>query len=168
MRLPLILVFAFCVVATGCQRTPRYEQKVAAETTSDFGRWQRDVQGSFKPAEWAEFESALQDIKVRIIAHKEATGADGVNDALRPKIHGRTVREVLRQGYEAKLWRLNVELTELEKMIKANATLQTNPGDSASGDYLARKLRDQSERFRKVEEEIRAAEETVKGLAARR
>ncbi|HUR59418.1 MAG TPA: hypothetical protein VM029_17005 [Opitutaceae bacterium] len=153
--------------ATSCQRTARYDEKVTAETAADFGRWQRDVQGSFKPAEWAEFEAALQDIKVRIIAHKEASGAAGVNDALRPKIHGRTVRDVLRQGYEAKLWRLNVELTELEKMIKGNATLQTNPGDSASSDYLARKLRDQADRFRKVEEEIRAAEEAVKGLAAR-
>jgi hypothetical protein len=154
-------------LATACQRTPRYDEKVAAENAGAFGRWQRDVQGSFKPAEWAEFESALQDIKVRIITLREATGTEGVNDALRPKIHGRSVRDVLRDGYEARIWRLNVEKTELEKMVKENASLRTNPGDTASSSYLESKRKSQEERLRKVGEEIRAAEETVKGLAAR-
>ena len=151
-------------ILAGCQRTPQLERVVEAQSARDFAAWQRDNRDAFRSDEWAEFELVQQDIKVKIIAFKAATGADAVNDALRVKIHGLTVRQVFQQGYEARVWRLGVERTELEKMVKGNATLRTNPGDTASSDYLERKRQQQEDRLKKVGEEIRAVEKKLQAL----
>lgn len=155
-------------LTTGCQRTPRWDRVVEADSAPAFGAWQRSQQEEFSKAEWAEFETALQDIKVRIIALREASGTEGVNDALRPKIHGQSVRQVLKQGLEARIWRLKVEEAELTKMIDGNATLRTAPGDTASSDYLERKQRDQQARLQRARDDIAQAEATLSGLAARK
>jgi hypothetical protein len=155
-------------LTVGCQRTPRWDRVVEADSAPAFGSWQRGQQDDFSKEEWAEFETALQDIKVRIIALREASGTEGVNDALRPKIHGQTVRQVLQQGLEARIWRLKVEATELRKMIEGNATLRTAPGDTASSDYLDRKQRDQRARLQRVVDDLVQAEATLAGLPARK
>jgi hypothetical protein len=162
-----ILVLLLGLTA-GCQRTPRWDRVVEADPPPAFGAWQRSQQDDFSKEEWAEFETALQDIKVRIIALREASGTEGVNDALRPKIHGQTVRQVLQQGLEARIWRLKVEEAELKKMIQGNATLRTAPGDTASSDYLERKHRDQQTRRQRAVDDIAQAEATLAGLAARK
>lgn len=161
------LVVLLCA-STACQRTPRWDRVVEADSAPAFGAWQRSQQHDFSKEEWAEFESALQDIKVRIIALREASGTEGVNDALRPKIHGQTVRQVLAQGLEARIWRLKVEATELRKMMDGNATLRTAPGDTASSDYLERKQRDQQARLQRAVDDLVRAEETLAGLSARK
>jgi hypothetical protein len=160
-------VVLLCLTA-GCQRTPRWDRVVEADTPPAFGAWQRAQQDDFSKAEWAEFETALQDIEVRIIALREASGTEAVNDALRPKIHGKSVRQVIALGLEARLWRLKVEETELKKMLDGNATLRTAPGDTASSDYLERKQRDQQARLRRAMDDIAKAEATLSGLAARK
>jgi hypothetical protein len=160
----LLFIVALCAMA-GCAK-PRLDRVVSAETARDFAAWQRDNRDAFTADEWAEFETVLQDLKVRIIALREATGGDAVNDALRPKLHGRTVRDVLKQGYEARLWRLNVERTEFEKMIAGNATLGTRSGDVASQNYLAQKAREQQGRLDRTKAAIREAEEKLKALGA--
>jgi hypothetical protein len=159
-------VVLFCLTA-GCQRTPRWDRVVEADTQPAFGVWQRAQQDDFSKAEWAEFETALQDIKVRIIALREASGTEAVNDALRPKIHGQTVRQVLQQGLEARIWRLKVECDELTKMIAGNTTLRTAPGDTASAEYLERKERDQQARLQRAMRDIAQAEFTLAELKAR-
>jgi hypothetical protein len=169
-RLSLLAGFLMVLlcVTTGCQRTPRWDGVVEADSAPAFGAWQRAQQDDFSQAEWTEFETALQDIKVRIIALREASGTEGVNDALRPKIHGQTVRQVLKQGLEARIWRLNVEKIELTKMVEGNATLRTRPGDTASSEYLERKDREQRGRLQRALSDLAQAELTLAGLEARK
>lgn len=163
-----ILLGGLAVVAfvfSGCGPKPRLDRVVAAESARDFSSWQTRNRDAFNAEEWAEFEAALQDIKLKIIALGEATGTEAVNDALRPKIHQRTVRDVLRLGYETRLWRLSVQVSELGKMLEGNATLRTNPGDTASRDYLVRQERTQRAQLDKALEEVRVAEAKIKALA---
>lgn len=158
-------VAAVMFALAGCSRTPLLDQKVAAENSREFASWQTRARGEVATDQWTEFEAALSEIKLRIIALKEASGSEAVTSAMLPKIHGKTVREVLQQGYEAKKWRLNVEREELEKIIAGNATLRTKPGDVASAGYLERKQRDDTARLNRAKEEIRVADERLKALA---
>jgi hypothetical protein len=163
----LFLVFlAGALFAAGCQRTPKLDLKVTAGTARDFSSWQTQNRGEFTPAEWSEFEAVQQDIKLRIIALKEATGTDAVNEALRAKIHGKTFREVMRLGYDDRLWRLNVERTEFQKMVAGNSTLRTAEGDIASANELRRKIDLQKNQLKKAEDEIKATEAKRDALAA--
>lgn len=152
------------LIMVGCTPTPRLERKVPADSPSAFGSWQGRARSQFTPDEWREFEEALQEIKLKLMADNEASGTDNVNTAMRAKIDGRTVREVLQLGYSGKLWRLGVERSELERMINENATLLTRPGDTASAEYLERKHRDQTARLNKVIEQIRVIQEKLAAL----
>jgi hypothetical protein len=167
--MPRLLPFVFAclgLVCAACQRTPLLETKVEAGNSHAFSRWQTQHREEFSAAAWSEWEAALQDIKVRIIALREASGTEAVNEALLPKVDGRTVRAVLRQGWEARLWRLNVEREELEKNIAGNSTLRTNPGDTESATYLQRKLQEQKARLERAKADIAQAEARLKELAA--
>ncbi|MDO8542163.1 MAG: hypothetical protein Q7S40_17125 [Opitutaceae bacterium] len=159
------LALAAAAFATaGCTPTPLMERKIPAESSSAFASWQGRMRGDFNTAQWADFEEALQEIKLKLMADNEASGTDKVNEVMRSKINGRTVREVLQLGYTAKLWRFGVERSELERMIKENATLLTKPGDTASAEYLERKHRDQTARLNKVIEQIRVTQEKLGAL----
>jgi hypothetical protein len=160
------LVAVAAVVFVSCSRDPLLDRTVRSDTSSAFGSWQGRIRGEFTSAQWTEFESALQEIKLKLMADEEASGTEAVNDALRGKIDGRTVREVFQQGYTAKIWRLNVERAELEKIIAGTASMATRPGDTASERYLADRQRRQNERLDYVVEEIRATEAKLAGLAA--
>jgi hypothetical protein len=146
------------LLLVGCQRTPKMDLRLTAETSRDFSSWQTQNRGEFTADEWAEFEAVQQDIKLRIIALKEASGTEAVNDALRAKIHGKTFREVMRLGYDDRLWRLNVERTEFQKMVEGNSTLRTNPGDTASANELKRKIDLQKSQLQRAEDAIKATE----------
>lgn len=164
-RIPLLLALLALVFFAACSRTPLLDRVVTAENSAAFGRWQRDNRNDFQGESWAEFEALQQDIKVKIIALKEATGAEAVNDAMLAKINGRPLRAVLKDGLEARLWRLNVEREEFTKMLEGNATLRTREGDTASADYLKRKRAEQEERLKRAVDGIKAAEARIKELA---
>lgn len=169
LRVPRLPALALLLLALGlltaCQRTPLLDRSVTAENTAAFGSWQRANRGDFTPEGWTEFEAIQQDIKVRIIALKEASGTEAVNEAMLAKINGRSVRAVLQQGLEARLWRLNVEREEFEKMLQGNSTLRTREGDTASADYLKRKRAEQEERLQRAKDGIRAVGARLKELA---
>lgn len=153
------------VLFAGCARTPILDRTIEAQTARDFASWQTRYRPEFTPDQWTEFEAIQQDIKLRIIALNEATGTDAVNDALRPKIHGKTVRDAMRKGYEDRLWRLNVQREEFEKMVAGNSTLRTNEGDIASANYLRRKVADQAAQLKRTVDEIESAEAKRDALA---
>ncbi len=161
-----ILLAAAVFICTACSRAPLLDRPVEADTAAAFGSWQGRNRADFTPEQWTEFEAALQEIKLKIMADNEASGTEAVNEALRGRIAGRTVREVLQQGYTAKLWRLNVERTEMEKIIAGTATLTTRPGDTASSSYLADRQRRQNERLEHALAEIKAAETRLAELSA--
>lgn len=148
----------------GCSQPPLLERPIPAETTNAFAKWQVAVRPEFGTEGWAEFEAVLQDIKLKLMADEVARGTDAVNDALRKVVHNTTVREVLLQGMEARLWRQNVERTELEKMIAANATLTTRAGDAESARYLERKRADQVAKLEQVKRAIQATEKRIAEL----
>lgn len=159
----LVLVSIVGLVA-GCSQPPLLERPVQADTVNSFAKWQTAVRPEFGPEGWAEFDAVLQDIKLKLMADEIARGTDAVNDALRKVVHNTTVREVLLQGMQARLWRQNVERTEFEKMIAANATLTTRDAESAQ--YLERKRADQVAKLEQVKRAIQATEKRIAELKA--
>lgn len=166
-RYPLVAaLLAVALFFTGCGSSPLLDRVVSAESAQDFSSWQMRNRDAFTPEQWTEFEAILQDLKLKIITLEKVSGSDAVNDALRPKIHGRTVREVMRLGYEDRLWRLNVQRTEIEKMIEANAGFKTRPGADEAAAVLARKRGEQASLLAKTQDEIKAAEAKRDALGA--
>ncbi|MBI5693531.1 MAG: hypothetical protein HZC55_25935 [Verrucomicrobia bacterium] len=155
---------AVIVGLTACQPSDPLEVRVSAATPVAFAMWQSRQFSEGRAPLRKDFDFACQEIRLKIMADREASGSEPVDRALREKIDGRPVREVLQLGWESRLWRLYPEYAELERVIAVNAALETRPGDTLS----ARHLRDTHvahvTRLERVRGEIAAAERALAPL----
>jgi hypothetical protein len=133
-----------------------------ASSPIDFVWWRTDASGSLDREQWREFDEAIQEIKYRMTIDHIASGRDAVDQAMRERINGHTVREVLTIGYGFMLDRLNIERAESIKVITTNARLVTRPGDTASADYLRKRRKAESDALAVTLEKIRQAETKLK------
>ena len=76
---------------------------------------------SIQNEEWKEFDSMLQELRLQIMANREATGSQAIELSLRSKIDGATFRDVLIMGLRAKLKRVTDEREPVRRVLNANA-----------------------------------------------
>lgn len=166
---PRILVVVICaaLVLGACGRTEPLATPVSATSMSGLGRWRIKQANRFTLEEWREFDAALQEIRLRVMADREASGSEAVEEAMCARINGRSVREVLVLGYEGRFARLQPVRDELKRSLEGNALLVTKPGDRASASYLDTLRGRQEEQLRKTEAEIAVAVQRLEALGAR-
>jgi len=158
-----LLLLAALGVA-GCQRTSPLDTKVVAGTAEALGNWRSNVGYHLTTEQWRDFDEAVQELKLQIMAAHEATGSDAIADAARAKIDQVTVGEVLRAGWEAKLRRLDAERKELLGAIEQNSRLTVKPGDTESAGYLDRIRRQQAEHLQRLTQDLATTGEKLKAL----
>jgi len=120
----------------GCRPANPLNQKISANSSVDHRLWRAHVQGSLTQAQWADFDEAIQELTLKIMAEHVATLSAEVEKALLQKIHGRALCEILTEGFQFKLSRLTEERADLARRSKINASLRTRPGDLDSAYYL--------------------------------
>ena len=151
--------------SASCQKSDPLQIKVSAATVDAFRGWRIRVGSDLSPADWLAFDDAMQEIKLQVMAAREASGGAAVDEAARNKIQGRTVRDVLQAGWEGKLRRLGAERSELLVAIEQNSRLTIKPGDTESANYLARARQRQAEHLQRLVDDIAATEQKLKLLA---
>ncbi len=152
------LAVAVLVVTVGCGPSDPLAKTIRAKGAIAVNVWQAGLPGEFSVAERLRIEGALQEIRLKIMGDKEATGSEPITVALGEKIHGRTVREVIQLGCESRLLRLRGEGAGLERALEQNSRLVTRPDDKASENHLVELHGRQSARLEKYRADIIAAE----------
>lgn len=147
-----------------CQPADPLEREVSASTPVALAMWQSRLSSGGTTDLRREFEAACLEIRLKVMADKEASGSEPVDRAMREKIHGRPLREVLQLGWESRLWRLQPEYAELERVIAVNAGLETRPGDTASARHLRETHAAHVARLERLRGEIAAAERALAPL----
>jgi hypothetical protein len=161
----LLLAVAIAAVA-GCERADPHASLVEATSGSGLGRWRIQAGERFTREEWREFDAALQELRLRVMAERQASGSEAVQEAMCSRINGLTFREVLVLGHEATLLRLRPVRDELKRAVDTNALLVTKPGDRASASYLENLSARQTERLEKIDAEIALARRRLVELGA--
>jgi hypothetical protein len=105
----LVVVSAILAAQTACSRVDPRHPPIQSSTASAYDRWRMRTSHAFRVEEWGEFDSMLQELRLRIMANREVSGRDKIEASLRAKVDGVTFREVLVMGYQAKLVRLGNE-----------------------------------------------------------
>lgn len=165
LRFAPLLVLAFLVGA--CSRGDPHAAPIGAADRGALAKWRMIAADRFTREEWREFEAALQELRLQVMAHREATGSEAIDDAVCRRIDGRTFREVLVLGCESKLERLEPVRNELKTALDTNALLVTQPGDREAQKHLEGFRQRQGERLAKLDAELSAAEERLAALGGR-
>ena len=152
--LPL-LALAVGLGESACNRTDPRFVPISSSSSGAYARWRMSVSDSIRVEEWREFDAMLQELRVRIMANREATGHDAIESALRSKIHGATFREVLIIGLQAKLNRLGPEREAVRRVMNANARSAGILGKFESTAEFEDARTQQEKRMLAIDEEIR-------------
>ena len=162
------------LVLAACQRDP-LERRISAGTPTAFSVWRSGFESDSGSELRRRVADALLEIRLKISGDREIerlaspkprVNADSVDDALRAKVHGKTLREVVQLGYELRVARLTSELAGLEEAMRKNANLITRPGDLESRQHLDG-LRDrQATRVEQYRADLAAAERELAPLLA--
>lgn len=136
---------AALLAAAGCGPADPLAKKVSARTQSGFASWRAQIASDAGTETRRQVNLALDEIRLKASAEREAdrrmgrpiaSGGEGLDEAVREKVDGRTLREVVQLGYELREQRLARELAALEDAMKMNAQLVTRPGDVESRQHL--------------------------------
>jgi len=149
------------LVLGGCAKVAPLDEKVVATSDSDFEMWKSDAAGDFTLQEWQDFDGALEDIKLDVMASGKGSGANGVSNAAYARINGKTVREVLKTGFDLKLKRLGDEREKVAAFLAINKKFKTRPGDEESATQLANIREEQERRLAVLDGHLADAREVV-------
>ena len=133
---PFFALLALACGLAGCRPTNPLNQKISASSEEDHRLWRAHAQDSLSQAQMDDYDEAIQELRLKIMAEHVASLSDAVNEALWMKINQRPVCEVIQEGFQFQLSRLNADKVELLRVHKINASLKTKPGDTESADHL--------------------------------
>ncbi len=148
--LPVLLV----LLLVSCTRTAPLDEKISATTPMALTMWRSSLGTGLTQAQWKAFDLALQEIKNDVMFKNEATGSEAIAEAMRARIEGRPVREILTLGFTLKCARLEYEQAEYEKMISYNSNFRTRAGDTEAALSLAALIKRQHERLKQIKAEL--------------
>ncbi len=160
----LRILTALLVGATlgGCTRSPPSELRLETPGAREFSQWRTRNHERFTAAEWTEFDAMVQELRWKaVLERRENSKAEVVVAEL---VNGRTFREVLRHGYEAKRLRLETVRAEMKEAVDANALLLTKSDDRDSTRRLETFRTAQLQRLMDLDAELRAADVRVAEL----
>ena len=160
-RALLLVITGLSLLGSGCLRSDPHQIRIVAKSAWAFGNWRSREAGSLTLDQWREFDAMIQEIRLRIMGERKATGSVAIDQAMRERIDGRTVGEALRLGCEAKQLRFDRLRVELQQAVHANAWLVTRPGDRESAEYIADFRQRQLQRLDGIVAEFAATEKRL-------
>ncbi|MCW5550281.1 MAG: hypothetical protein KIT44_15065 [Opitutaceae bacterium] len=168
MRFPrLIILLLLVLFVAGCRPADPLAREITADTAIAFTLWRSRTASQLEQSQWREFDESLQELRFRLMGTKRGGSTETVERELRAWIHGRSIREVLRQAGTVRLDRLTSERDLLEEVIATNARLRTQPGDAESAEYLDYRRSDQGARWEKLVADIEATARRLEELGGR-
>lgn len=156
--------FALCVTASvlvpspGCKPSVNWEI-VQAKSGVGFQQWRARAAQKLTVAEREELDGLLDELRW---SQPGATQED-----VYARIDGKSLAEVRRLGYQARLDRLNPLWDELKEAIDANALMMTRAGDDTAAAELRRRRQDQHERLDRMSAQLDETEKRLAALAGR-
>lgn len=158
------------LLLTSCRQAPEstLDLEISKGDWSDYHRSLERIAERQTAEEKVEFAKALEELKYQaMIADGQSPGME-INAALREKIAGLAVRDVLVLGHTIRLGRKRDEEKALLRSIAMNQRLRTKPGDEASATFLASTHVNQSKQLDTLRAEIAALDRRVNELSPSR
>lgn len=111
----------FCLVLlAGCTRTPPLQQPVDAATPMALNLWRTKMNDALLPEDWRWFDVVMQEYKFQIMLAGKISGSAAIDDAVRARIHGRPLAEIMREGLQAHLQRKTAERDDMKTAFARN------------------------------------------------
>lgn len=168
-----VTIALFGALVGGCSPSGPLDRAVTASTPGRFATWRAHLTSDSSAETHQRVERALQEIRTAAAAERElkrtrgapiSPGSDAIDEAVRERVDGRVLREVVQLGFELRVNRLKMELAALDDLVDKNALLLTKPGDIAARRHLDELRGRQIGRIEKYRADVAAAERELAPL----
>ncbi len=140
------------------------DRVVAAKAPLEFQMWRARLGDTFSVQQRQDFDLALKEIRLGVMLDNQASGSAAIDQTVRERIDGKTVRATLVLGCEAKRHRLQNECRALESLMRSMGNVSTKPGDERSAHYLDGQKDKHRTKWEEDRREMAAVEEQLKRL----
>lgn len=107
----------------GCSRQDVRERTVSAGSAEELAGFLQDVQPAWSGEDHAHLETALQELKLQAM-NAGVSGVAAREEGMRAAINGKTVREALVLGWQARWLRFTRELEDMTARLERDSALQ--------------------------------------------
>lgn len=166
-RLALLFVLGGAALAlSSCAPGDPLDRVVKAKTLNEYLWWEREELPKLDEPLRVEFVVAVNNIRATTPWFKTATTIDELNDSRNPlcrRLHGKTVREVLIAGYEARREHLHSSIVTTMNNLQR---LYERPDDGRSARRLEAVIKMHQEELKEQNAAIERAEARIAALRA--
>lgn len=164
LKTALIAGILAMVLGSGCARKEPLDREVKAGSREEFERWTGKLSTELTSEHAKDLELAVQEIKILVMAQKGRGGAELLDEGMRELVKGKTVRDALRLGLQARRDRMEMERGEVRKRLEHDSSLKVREGDTESAAYLERITRAEADRLQSLTAEIARLDAKLKQL----
>lgn len=157
----ILVLSVVLALAPGCGPSVPLDTRVTATDSLSLSLARAEAQQALTPQQMEDFDKAIQEIKLHIMAAGTAHGSEAVSEALYQSINGHTLRSIIQMGLESEYTRAEFERSTLEKSMATNALMRTRPGDTDSATYLSDLRERQTARLKAATEEVKHVKERL-------
>ncbi len=162
-RISLLWVLPALALLAGCSKGP-LDSPVSARSYTQYAMWKNDVDPSLTEEQRKELADAEYEIKLGIQIKSDSGGSDGIDAAYYEAIDGRPLRDVLRQGLNGKIDRLQREAAAYGKALDHDVYIEAWETDLPSADYLKTEIAGKRDALQRNQDVIESARKQVKDL----
>jgi hypothetical protein len=159
-----LAVLALMIAGSGCKPTDLQSARIAADDTTSFYRWKRDVGSQLSAEAQKQLETAVEEIRLDAMLRKQASGHDALEAAVCQRLNHLSVKAALLLGAQIKWQRLAAERDDLQRVANANAHLITKPGDQAAATDLEQYRAKFQQRITALTRDLQAIEQEIQAL----
>jgi len=155
MSIPLVRLTSAALLSitlAGCG--PATDDKANARNATEYSIWSSTTLEHLPPDDARVFQEAQQEIKLYLMAHSSATGSAAIEREFLAKVDGLTAHQLMIQGLQDRLQRLQSEHDEAKRLYDQNSKLITR--NEASAAVLASRVNEDKERVDKSDVQLAA------------
>lgn len=161
------MALGLLILVAGCGPIDIQTAKVAADDTTTFFRWKRDVGNQLSAEQQRQLEVTQQELRLDIQLRQTASGHDAIESAMCERLNRLTIKGALLLGAQLKWQRQAAERDDLQRVASRNAQLITKPGDQAAAAELERYRGTFQQRIKKLTQELGGLETEILALGGK-
>ncbi len=166
LRILRFTVFGLIFFGTfGCGPKNVLDQKLSAADKDDLANSRTRLVREFTPEQTRIFDTAVQELKIKAM-NAGINSIAGRGKSMLSAIDGKTVREAMIIGWQARLERLRSELDDMEGRYTHDQRLKTMADDSDSAKTLSNIRQNEKDIIDQLHQRLADTEATLRELGA--
>ncbi|PTY02682.1 hypothetical protein DB347_23505 [Opitutaceae bacterium EW11] len=157
-RAAVLLAVLLFGCLSGCSKKSLMDRSIPAVSAEEIAVFRAELGEEFPAAELKDFDTALQELKLEAM-NNGVSGVAQREERMRAAVNGKTVREALVLGWQARHVRVARELEDMSGRLEHDRQLKDRPGSADSSRFLSNLVANEQDIVAQLKRQLDDADE---------